>query len=119
MEIKIVYPFQSVIYGDSFKEAIKNFVKLNHNFQINNLILQDQNRRYKAQINYYKQDGRNKIGINMFPVGWNYPIPIVTNDTYIPPRVTDTVAIAPLSPLSPISPVGMPWLPTVVNIPNL
>ena len=52
MEFKIVYPFESTIYGDSFKEAIKKFIKINHNLQINKMIVTDQTRNIQAQIKY-------------------------------------------------------------------
>lgn len=118
---KIVFPFESTIYGDSFKTAVKNFIKLNHNFNITKLIIQDQQNRIEANLNYYKEDGRNKVGINMFPVGLEYPVPIVTNDTYIPPRVVDPVLVPNIFPVSPlpISPMSLPFIPTVINIPNV
>lgn len=95
MEFKIIYPMESIIYGDSFKNAIKNFIKINHNLQISKMIVTDQTRNMQAQIKYYQQDGRNKVGINMFPG------PVVTNNTYIPPMHV------------------MPFIPTVINIPNV
>jgi hypothetical protein len=113
MEFKIIYPLESIIYGDSFKNAIKNFIKINHNLQISKMIVTDRTRNMQAQIKYYQLDGRNKVGINMFPVGIDQPIPIVTsNNTYIPPRYVN-----PTLPLSPFSP--MPFIPTVINIPNV
>ena len=112
MIFQVVFPFESTIYGDSFKEAVKNFVKLNHNLNITKMIIKDQSKQVEANINYYKEDGRNKVGINMFPVGLQYPIPIVTNDTYIPP------GIMPMSPL-PSTPLSLPFIPTVINIPNI
>lgn len=121
MIFTVTFPFESVIYGDSFKDAIKNFVKLNHNLNINKMIITDQKRNMEASINYYKEDGRNKVGINMFPVGYPFPTPIVVNDTYVPSRVTDGIVVNPYLPISPlpISPVGIPFVPTVINIPNI
>lgn len=125
MEFKIVYPFESLIYGDSFKEAIKNFIKINHNLQIHKMIITDQNKHIQAQIKYYQQDGRNKVGINMFPTGFNYPVPIQSSyinpliaPTYTNSLVTPTYTNSLLTPMSPISPVlNMPFIPTVINIP--
>jgi hypothetical protein len=134
MEFKIVYPFESLIYGDSFKEAIKNFIKINHNLQIHKMIITDQNKHIQAQIKYYQQDGRNKVGINMFPTGFNYPVPIQSSyinpliaptytnpliaPTYTNPLITPTYTNSLLTPMSPISPVlNMPFIPTVINIP--
>ena len=117
MEFKIVFPFESSIYGDSFKEAIKNFIKINHNLQVTKMIVTDQSKNIEARVKYYQEDGRNKVGINMFPVGPNYPIPIVTNDTYIPPRFINPL-VTPMLPISPLSPLS-PFIPTVINIPNV
>jgi hypothetical protein len=121
MIFQVVFPFESTIYGDSFKEAVKNFIKLNHNLNITKMIVKDQTRQIEANINYYKEDGRNKVGINMFPVGLQYPIPIVTNDTYVPPKMTDSVILSPFMPISPLplSPVNIPFVPTVINISNI
>ena len=84
------------------------------------MIIKDQNRNIQAKIQYYKQDGRNKVGINMFPVGLQYPTPIVTNDTYVPQNIMNisSSGFMPFSPMS-LSPVGSPFMPTVINIPNL
>jgi len=120
IQFKIVYPFESLIYGDSFKEAVKNYIKLKRNFNLTQMIISDQQRNMQANIRYYKEDGRNKVGINMFPIGLNYPIPIVQNDTYIPQRVIDPLvnSLLPMTPLvAPYSPI--PFVPTVINIPNV
>lgn len=123
MIFQVVFPFESTIYGDSFKEAVKNFIKLNHNLNITKMIVKDQSKQIEAKMNYYKEDGRNKVGINMFPVGLQYPTPIVTNDTFIPQQIVDgsQMPFFPLSPLSmsPVSPMSIPFMPTVINIPNV
>ena len=134
IQFKITYPMESIIYGDSFKEAVKNYIKLNHNLDITRMIIQDKSRNMEAQIKYYQQDGRNKVGINMFPVGYQYPYsyPIVSNNTYIPPQLSNPLLNPPaflespslvnsLIPLSPtLSPVlSTPFIPTVINIPKV
>ena len=116
MIFQVIAPFETTIYGDSFKEAIKNFIKINHNLNITEMIIKDQQRNIQAQIKYYEQDGRNKVGINMFPVGLQYPIPVVTNDTYIPPRIVES--FFPTSPMQ-IHTLSLPFIPTVIDIPNL
>ena len=119
MLFQIVSPVVATIDGDSVKDAVKNFIKLNYQLNLAELIIKDQNMHMNARIDYYKQDGRNKVGINMFPVGFNYPVPIVTNDTYVPPRYTDSI-IASVLPMSPVSPMAIaPFMPTVINIPNV
>ena len=60
MIFQIVFPFESTIYGDSFKDAIKSYIKLNHNLNISKMIIKDQTKQVQANINYYKEDGRIK-----------------------------------------------------------
>jgi len=119
MIFNVVSPMVATIDGDSLKDAIKNFIKFNHTLNITEMIIRDQSNNVRANINYYKQDGRNKVGINMFPVGLDYPIPIVTNDTFIPPRLIEQpLNLWPLSPI-PLSPYGLgSFIPSVINIPT-
>lgn len=119
MIFNIVSPIVATIDGDSLKDAIKNFIKINHNLNITDMIIRDQSNNIQARIKYYKEDGRNKVGINMFPVGLNYPIPIITNNTYIPQTIIDpTSSLWPLSPI-PLSPFGLTsFIPSVVKIPT-
>jgi len=69
MEFQIVFPVVSTVLGDSFKDAIKYYIETNRAFDINQMILQDRMNRMQANIRYYDEDGRRKMGINMFPVG--------------------------------------------------
>jgi hypothetical protein len=119
MIFKIVSPMITTIDGDSLKEAIKNFIKINHNLNITNMIIRDQTNNIQAKINYYKEDGRNKVGINMFPVGLEYPIPVVTNGSYIPQNViqppNNSWSISP-SHFSPQS--FSQFVPSVIKIPT-
>lgn len=64
---QVLSPIVMSINGDSFKEAIKNFVKLNHRLDINKIIITDQQNHMEATLKYFKHDGRNKVGINYYP----------------------------------------------------
>jgi hypothetical protein len=103
---QIVSPFTETIYGDSFKEAVKNYLKLNRNLNINHMILSDMNQRVRANFKYFNQDGRNKVGINMYPVDM-YGSPIINvvrsgkEEKYIPQNIM------------PVQPVAMPVMPVV------
>lgn len=68
MEFKIIYPINAPIYGNSFQDGVKNFVKLNHNMGLSSLILADQEKRYKINLRYYKEDTRNRVGFDVFPI---------------------------------------------------
>jgi len=67
MLFQIVQPFVANIYGDSFKEAIKNYIKINHNINIRNLIIKDQQNHYEARLRYYIENNKNKVGIDVYP----------------------------------------------------
>jgi hypothetical protein len=75
MLFQIVQPIVADIYGDSFKEAIKNYVKFNHNLNITNMIIKDQSNHYQARLRYYTENQKNKVGIDVYPyTNVSYPI---------------------------------------------
>lgn len=74
MIYQVISPMTAIIEGDSYKEAIKNFVKINYALNIQNMIIKDRQNHYKANINYYKEDERNKIGITIYPYDGTVPI---------------------------------------------
>ena len=77
MIYKIVSPFEYEIEGDTYTTAIKDFIKLNHDLRINQMIFKDQQKYMMANMNYYRQNQKNKIGIDTYPL--NY-IPIINNN---------------------------------------
>ena len=75
MIYKIISPFNYSIDGTTHIDAIKKFIKLNHDLNINKMIIEDRQKYYQANINYYNNNmGRRKVGIDTFPS--NY-IPII------------------------------------------
>ena len=116
MIYQVVSPFVTTIDGNSFQEAIKRLVKLKRDVSLTDIIIKDQQNHWKAQVKYYMQDGRNKVGINMFPINYSQPMPLVINDTYIPPL--SQISPFPLSPVSPFPLSPVPFIPTVVHIPH-
>lgn len=109
MLFQIVQPFVADIYGDSFKEAVKNYVKFNHNLNITNMIIKDQSNHYNTQLRYYTENNKNKVGIDVYPY---------TNVSY--PIIAPVIApvIAPLAPIVrsniPIT-IAPPVVPISVN----
>ena len=67
MNFNIIHPFVKVINGDSISEAIKTYVKFNYDINLTNLIIQDQEKYFNTKIKYYMHDGRNKVGIDIYP----------------------------------------------------
>jgi hypothetical protein len=107
MIYQIVSPIVATIEGDSFKEAIKNYVKFNHNLNIRNLIIKDQsNHAYEAKLRYYMQNERNKVGIDVYPyTNVSYPIiapipsPVIALNTPITAINTPAVVTTKNSPI--------------------
>lgn len=117
MIYQIVSPIVQTINGDSLKEAIKNFVKINDMYSLNKLIVTDQqNAFYNANINYYKNNNKNKVKIdiqkkyNTDNVGWtvypknepNYLFSPVVNSVVSPtfsPVISPTFSSSGLNPI--------------------
>tara|TARA_A100001015_G_C14522808_1_gene531050 strand:- start:10 stop:546 length:537 start_codon:yes stop_codon:yes gene_type:complete len=97
MPFQIVSPFVMTIDGSSLKSAIKNFVKVHHSLKLNNIIVADQDRHIKATFNYYKNDGRNRVGIDVYP------------------HSHGIIATSPI--VSPVSSIVSPVVPSVFNVP--
>jgi hypothetical protein len=74
MIYQVISPMSAVIEGDSYKEAIKNFIKINYALNIRNMIVKDRLNHYQANINYYKENEKNKIGITIYPYDGTLPI---------------------------------------------
>ena len=56
MSYRIVYPIATSIDANDFGEAVKKFIKLNHFMNIEQLILTDQYKHMRANVNYYKEN---------------------------------------------------------------
>jgi len=95
MLFQIIQPFVTDIYGDSLKEAIKNYVKFNNNLNITNLIIKDQTNHYETRLRYYRENNKNKVGFDV------YPYTNVSYPTFVP--------------ISPIGPVITPLAPIVTS----
>ena len=67
MLFQIIQPFVADIYGDSFKEAIKQYIKFNYNSDITNMIIKDQQNHYQTRLKYYKENNKKKVSIDISP----------------------------------------------------
>lgn len=70
MLFQVVHPIAMTIDGDSFKDAVKNFVKLNYDMNLASIIITDQARYMKANLNYFSSDNKDKVGIRLIPTVW-------------------------------------------------
>ena len=68
MMYNVVYPFHYTVTADTYNEAIKNFVKVHRDMNINHIVIKDQNKYMEARVRRYYQDGRNFMGLNVYPI---------------------------------------------------
>jgi hypothetical protein len=87
---KIIYPINTSINGENLSDAIKNFVKLQNDFNLTNLIIQNDNLYKQAYINYIKKNGKKIAYINTIPLNPLYPLSHYIKDTFtidpMPPK---------------------------------
>lgn len=116
MKFSVVYPYPSMIDADSFKEAIKQYVKINHNININQMILNDRVNHVNAELNYYRKNNVDKVGINMYPISPNYSItPNFYGPVHVQPLIPDSINSNIMYVPTPVSPF---LIPTIIDIPN-
>ncbi len=133
MAYQILYPFPMMIDAESFKDAAKKFVKMNHNLNIANLVIADRmNHLRRVNIKRFIKDGRSKVGLSIFPfhtplLGYSssdpdarYPAPLITlpdsfSRTYLAPTVRDNTYLHGPGLLRPIVPQGT--YPTAFGLP--
>jgi hypothetical protein len=119
MIFQIVQPFVADIYGDSFKEAVKNYVKFNHNLNITNMIIKDQSDHYETRIRYYTENNKNKVGIDVYPYT-NVSYPLITPVIAAPaPIVRSNVPITIAPSVVPIAPISTTPMVTVKGSPYI
>lgn len=122
MIYNIVHPIVATINGDDLKEAIKNYVKLNHHLNLTNLIIQNQKLKYNADIKYYMENNRRKANISLS--SFNHPIGLSNLHPSVDPFIQPLPSSIPpyplsdnfLSPISSLSPTQ--FMPMVIKIKN-
>jgi hypothetical protein len=93
MIYQVVHPYVMSINAESFKTAVKNYVKMNQNLTLTSLIITDQSRQYmKANLNYYNVNDKKKVSISLLPTTWP-SVPLLPS--------------VPLMPLMPTLPLGI------------
>jgi len=93
-------PVQYTMNADTVNEAIKNYVKFHRFHNISQIMLKDHEKMYKANLKYFKHDGRNKVGINVYPTN-----PSITLTSNVAADRTMPVGLTPahFMPLSPVA----------------
>jgi hypothetical protein len=117
MLYNILSPVAYAIDANSFKDAIKNYIILNYEMKINNLIITDQTNHMDARIKYYENDIRNRVGIDMYPLGYNqmlqYQLPNSSASISASISGYNPYSILPPMPMSPVN----NFIPNVVIYP--
>jgi len=113
MNFSIVYPYPSVVTADSFKEAIKQYIKINHNININQMILTDKVSHVNADLNYYRKNNVDKVGINMYPISPNY---IINPNFYGPIHVQSLIPDTNNSSILYAPQLVPSFIPRVINV---
>ena len=68
MLFNIVSPIVMEIDGNDYKDAVKNFIKLNYAMNLHRIIFHDQQNYYRqANFNYYQKNNKKKVGIDIYP----------------------------------------------------
>lgn len=73
----IVRPYLLPIKATDLNTAVKNFTKMYYNMKINELIIKDRMNYYKANLKYFTQNNKKRVGIRVFP----HMMPVVHSTT--------------------------------------
>jgi hypothetical protein len=115
MLFQVLSPVVSTINADSLNEAIKNYVKFNHNLRINQLLIKDhQNNSYRAKVRYYVEGLTPKVGIDVYSTPT-----IVSGNTAIPINYGSSItsSLGGIPPTTVVSPINMSVGPSTIGIP--
>ena len=74
MLYNIVYPYNQVISGSNYHQAIKNYVKFKNDMNLTNLIIQNDNLYRQTYINYLNKNGKKIAKIQSIPLNSQYPL---------------------------------------------
>jgi hypothetical protein len=111
----------TTVNSNNINDALKNFIKFHHNYNINEMIMKDQYSHYKANIKYLKKKNKKKAVISYKPFEYNAyspsVIPIMNNhnepSAFINTRPINTHYIN--NNLSPVSSIMLPTIPSIFD----
>ena len=107
MLYSVVYPYPTMIDAESIKEAIKRYLIINHEMQINQMIITDQRNHINADLKYYRQNNTDKVGMDIYPISPNY----VINPGFMGPIPVQSLAPSRLYYAPPVQ-----FVPKMTNI---
>ena len=75
----VVSPYLVNLNANDLTSAVKQFAKTYYHMKINEIIVKDQIKNYRATLKYFKDNGTPRVGIRMFP----HLYPVVASTTPI------------------------------------
>ena len=75
----VVSPYLVNLDASDLTTAVKQFAKTYYHMKINEIIIKDQIKNYRATLKYFKDNGAPRVGIRMFP----HLYPVVASTTPI------------------------------------
>ena len=75
----VVQPYFASINASDLTSAVKQFAKTYYHMKINEIIIKDHIKNYRATLKYFKDHGHPRVGIRMFP----HLYPVVASTTPI------------------------------------
>jgi hypothetical protein len=63
----VVSPYLVDLNASDLTSAVKQFAKLYYQMKINEIIIKDHVRHYRANLKYFNNNGKGRVAINMFP----------------------------------------------------
>lgn len=88
----VVSPYLVSLNANDLTSAVKQFAKTYYHMKINEIIIKDQMKNYRANLQYFKNQGKPRVGIRMFP--HMYPVVASTtpiNQVYMTPQPGNVV----------------------------
>ena len=88
----VVSPYLVSLNANDLTSAVKQFAKTYYHMKINEIIIKDQIRNYRANLKYFKEHGKPRVGIRMFP--HMYPVVASTtpiNQVFVTPQQGNVV----------------------------
>jgi len=87
----VVRPYYLELDSTDLTSAVRKFTKIYYNMKINELIIKDQYKHYKATMKYFNKNGRKRVGINFFPSAVVVPASKHINQVFMVPRAGNVV----------------------------
>ena len=112
---KVIYPIQTYINGLNVNDAIKNYVKMQNNYNLTKIIIQNENLYRQSFINYINKNGKKIAQINTIPLNPLYPLSYYIKDPINIEPLPDRMNIIPAIN----TPVMFPVINTPVLIPEI